>query len=275
MRIYGLDFTSAPTRRKPITCVAGEWRAARLRVTGLEELTDFAAFEAFLERPGPWIAGLDFPFGQPRQLIKNLGWPTDWAGYVGHLAAMDMRAWEAALKTYRDARPPGDRHHRRETDRLADARSPMMLYGVPVGRMFFQGAPRLLRAGVSVLPCHPTDSDRIAVEAYPALVARRWIGRRAYKSDDRRRQTPAHAAARRAVMRGLRSDEMRQHYGFSLAIDRALADEMIRDPRGDALDALLGAVQAAWAWAGRGHGYNIPADCNPDEGWIVDPATVR
>ena len=39
----------------------------------------------------------------------------------------------------------------------------------------------------------------------------------------------------------------------------------------DGLDALLCAIQAAWAYTKADAGYGIPAHCNPNEGWIVDP----
>ena len=35
---------------------------------------DFAPFEEALKNPGPWIAGIDFPFGQSRTFIENIGW---------------------------------------------------------------------------------------------------------------------------------------------------------------------------------------------------------
>lgn len=275
MRIFGLDFTSAPRRQKPITCAECTLRGSYLRFEGLKRLESFPAFEAFLRSSGPWVAGLDFPFGQPGKLIAGLGWPRPWAGYVGVVAGMDMATWEATLATYREGRPPGDRQHLRATDTLADSRSPMMLYGVPVGRMFFRGAPRLLRAGVCVLPCRPTEADRVVVEAYPALVARRFVGRRSYKSDIRRQQTAAQEAARRAIVDGLRSEAMGAVYGFAVRLGEAQAEGLVGDATGDSLDALLCAVQAAWAYAQRERGYGIPGDCDADEGWIVDPALLE
>jgi hypothetical protein len=49
-----------------------------LRAGDLEEWTDFTAFEQALQRPGPWIAGIDFPFGQARLFIQTIDWPRDW-----------------------------------------------------------------------------------------------------------------------------------------------------------------------------------------------------
>jgi hypothetical protein len=176
MKIYGLDFTSTPNHRKPITCVICIFTDNRLSVAGLTPLFDFAAFEAFLSQSGPWLAGLDFPFGQPRKLIQNLGWPDSWAGYVEKIAALGKPGFVATLAAYRQARPPGDKQPLRAADFRAASRSPMMLYGVPVGKMFFEGAPRLLKSGVSILPCRPNADPRLVIEAYPALVARRWAG---------------------------------------------------------------------------------------------------
>jgi hypothetical protein len=271
MRIYGVDFTSAPRRAKPITVAACRFDGDRLILEGQEALADFAAFEAFLVRSGPWVAGLDFPFGLPRHLLDNLGWPADWAAVVSRVAAMDMDAFVALLKEYRTPRPRGEKQHRRLTDERAKSASPMMLYGVPVGRMFFRGAPRLLASGVSILPNHPTESDRVIVEAYPALAARRWIGRTSYKSDTRRKQTAAQAAARRAIVDGLRGDSCRTAYGFDVVLSDARAAELVDDPQGDVLDGLLAALPAAWAWTRRDSGWGIPPGVDPAEGWIVDP----
>jgi hypothetical protein len=50
--------------------------------------------------------------------------------------------------------------------------------------------------------------------------------------------------------------------------------EVVADPSGDKLDSVLCAVQAAWAYTRRANGYGIPANCDPLEGWIVDPNMV-
>jgi hypothetical protein len=184
---------------------------------------------------------------------------------------MSLDEFLTAIKMYRDARPPGSKHPLRQTDILAGARSPLMVHGVPVGRMFWAGAPRLLAAGVSVIPCHPTADARIALEAYPALVARRWIGKRPYKNDDQARQTSARHDARRDLLHGLRAT-CRDRYGFALALADDLAGQLLDDPTGDQLDAALCAVQAAWA-SGQPC-YSVPREANPLEGWIVDPATA-
>lgn len=37
---------------------------------------------------GPWIAGIDFPFGQSRKFIENVGWPQEWEIYAEMLNTM-------------------------------------------------------------------------------------------------------------------------------------------------------------------------------------------
>ena len=64
MKVYGIDFTSRPSRRKPLTCIECEFDGATLRAGPQLAWRDFGEFEAALRRPGPWIAGIDFPFGQ-------------------------------------------------------------------------------------------------------------------------------------------------------------------------------------------------------------------
>lgn len=271
MHIFGLDFTSAPTSRKPITCAVCTFTNNHLCIETLQNIFDFAGFEGFLNHPGPWLAGLDFPFGQPRQLVQNLGWSESWSGYVHEVAQLGKAGFEQTLTQYRHSRSPGDKHHLRCTDVKAKACSPMMLHRVPVGKMFFEGAPRLLQAGVSVLPCRPTADNRIVIEVYPKLVVRKLIGECSYKNDTRVKQTTDQQLARQEIVAGLKSTSLRSHYGFSVQMSDTLANELINDPTGDSLDALCCAVQAAWAYQQRQHNYGIPFECDTLEGWVVDP----
>lgn len=278
MRVYGVDFTSAPSRSKPIAVAECELEGDRLRVRDLLRLRSFEQLERGLERPGPWVAGLDFPFGQPRRLVRALGdrgWPPDWDGYVGRVAAMTRAEWGELLAMYRGFRPEGDKEHLRATDERARAKSPMKWYGVPLARMFYEGAPRLLRTPLDVRPCRPTGDPRTVLEIYPALVARHLIGKRPYKEGKRSQNRPGGARrdARRKLVEGLRSPRLAERYGVSVDIGRFLAAGAVDDPRGDLVDAVLAAVQAAWAWRRRDDGFGIPAGADPAEGWIVDPAT--
>ncbi|NIR30020.1 MAG: DUF429 domain-containing protein [Gammaproteobacteria bacterium] len=272
MDVYGLDFTSAPSMRKPITCARCRYRdGGSLAVEAFEALVDFAALERLLATPGPWIAGLDFPFGQPRRLLEDLRWTCRWTGYVRRVSRLRLPQFERLLRDYCDARPSGQKFHLRAVDRRAGARSPMMLHGVPVGKMFFRGAPRLLASPACVLPCRRNRSECRVVEAYPALVARRFVGRNSYKNDAPHKQTPAQREARRAVVNALRSRAVHEIYGIDVQLPAQLAQALVADATADRLDALLCAIQAAWAWTRREAGYGMPAGVDRAEGWIVDP----
>ncbi len=275
--IFGIDFTSSPSHRKPITCARCSFSRGVLTVLDCPTLPQFSAFEAFLLQPGSWVAACDFPFGLPSELIQNLGWPEGWRGYVSHVASLGKDGFVAALTEYMAARPTGGKFHLRLADKIADARSPMMLYRVPVGKMFFEGAPRLLASGISVLPCYPRADPRVVVEVYPALVARRWLGKRAYKSDDRKKQTDPLKLARRDLIAAIRSPELTSAYNLQLSLSDELAIQLVEEPMADRLDAILCAIQAAWAYQMRehlhGYDYGIPPNF-ANEGWIADPSVL-
>lgn len=221
------------------------------------------------------MCGMDFPFGQPASLIAALNWPRAWEGYVGRVARLSKEEFEGAIRADMASRPAGRKHRYRLADRRAGSVSAMMLSHVPVGKMFYRGAPRLLVSGVSVVPCRPNGDPRVAVESYPALVARRFLGRKGYKSDDRRRQTPVRQSARERLVAGLQSDALREAYGFEVRMDGVWRRRFIREPGADALDSLLCAVQAAWAYSMRENGWGVPPECDREEGWIPDPSTLE
>ncbi len=270
-RIYGLDFTSAPSDKKPLTCAVCTLNEGVLLLEELKPLDSFPGFESLLASEGPWVMGLDFPFGQPRKLIENLDWPQTWEGYVRHVEVMGKQVFEETLRRYVKGREPGDKHHLRAVDGLATAQSPMKLDYTPVAKMFFQGAPRLAKAAVSVLPCRPTGDDRVVVEAYPALVARKAVGKRGYKEDKKGAQAEEKRSARADIITWLAGDMPRQHYGFDVSIDDSFLSDLTEDAGGDLLDSVLCAIQAAWAYTHRDYGYGIPDVCDPLEGCIADP----
>ncbi|GCE11642.1 DUF429 domain-containing protein [Tengunoibacter tsumagoiensis] len=269
---FGLDFTSAPGRRKPITCVQARLSAGLLTVERCIHLINFPDFEDLLSTPGPWFAACDFPFGLPPRLLADLGWSPIWQAYIQSIANLPKEQFEKILLDYCAGRPAGDKHHVRLTDKLAGACSPMMLYRVPVAKMFFQGAPRLLASGVSIWPCFPRNDTRIVFEGYPSLMVRRWLGRRSYKSDERKKQSNDQRLARVELLTLLCSPLLQKEYGIELSLASEIRQELEADATGDQLDALLCAIQAAWA--SQQPGYGIP-EGHASEGWIVDPALLK
>lgn len=257
MKVYGVDFTSAPRQAKPITVAHAALRGPELRLARIEHLADFDSFEAFLRRPGPWIAGFDFPFGLPRELLRDLGWPRDWPRLVRLCESLSRREWRGILDGYRASRPPGRKYAHRRTDLPAGSSSPMKLVNPPVALMFQEGAPRLAAAGLHVPGLRDGDRSRIALEAYPGMFARS-ITRESYKSDARSAQTPARRRARERILEKL-----------PIAASRKLLRAILDDGSGDSLDAAICAAQAAWGWRRRARNFGLPGRIESGEGWIV------
>ena len=262
MRIYGVDFTCAPRKAKPITVACGFLKGKTLSIDSIEKLHDFAAFEAFLARPGPWLGGFDFPFSLPHELVRDLGWPREWKALIAHCTAMPRLVFRKALDEYRNSRPVGRKYAHRATDYPAGSSSPMKLVNPPVALMFHEGAPRLAAAGLNIPHLHETDSSRVGLEAYPGLLVRGQLGIRAsYKSDTRAEHTPARRAVRRRIAEALAAGKP---LGITLRMDKRL---LVNDGSGDLLDAVVCAVQAAWA--ARQPDYGFPPEAAGGEGWIV------
>ena len=265
-RLLGVDFTSAPTRRKPITVAHGTCDAgALLRLAGVEVLSDFAAFERVLARPGPWLGVFDLPFGLPRELVEQLGWPLDWLALIRHYAGLDRTTIRDTFAAFCDARPVGAKFAHRACDGPAGSSPSMKWVNPPVAWMLHAGVPRLVDAGVTLAGLHAGDPQRVALEGYPGLLARELIGARSYKSDTAAKQTPERLIARKDLVEAL--EQGRTRLGLRLKLSHAQRDELVADASGDRLDAVLCLVQAAWASARPGFG--LPPDLDPLEGWIV------
>jgi hypothetical protein len=263
VKIYGVDFTCAPRRAKPITLASGVLRKSRLDLDAIERLQSFAEFEAMLARPGPWVGGFDLPFSLPLELVRDLGWPAGWPQLVAHCAAMPRLSFRSVLDTYRASRPVGSKYAHRATDYPAGSSSPMKLVNPPVALMFQEGAPRILASGVYVPALVEGDRTRVALEAYPGLLARKQLGiRNSYKSDTRSEHTPARKAVRRSIV-----EAMKKGRPLGVALKTKLEKDLVGDGSGDLLDAVICAVQAAWA--ARQPRYGLPERVPKGEGWII------
>jgi len=264
-RLLGIDFTSAPTRRKPITVARGTLTGRRLALQRVDALDSFAAFEALLREPGPWLGAFDFPFGLPRELVEALDWPRDWQVLMRHYAALPRATIRDTFAAFCAARPPGRKFAHRACDGPAGSSPSMKWINPPVAFMLHAGVPRLIDAGMHLPGLHDGDDGRVGLEAYPGLLARELIGTRSYKSDDKARQTPERLIARKDLLEAL--EQGRTRLGLRVAMSHAQRDALAADASGDRLDALLCLVQAAWA-SGQ-PGYGMPEGVDRMEGWIV------
>jgi hypothetical protein len=264
--LLGVDFTSAPSRRKPITVARGWRQGSVLRFDRLDVYPDFPAFESALTEPGPWLGAFDFPFGLPRTFVESLALGGSAQAVMEELrrrcaTRMDFRA---LVDAWGNTQPAGQRLLHRRTDGAlpgVSSTSPLQTRYVPVGFMYFEGLSRLLAAGLTLPGLHAGDGARVAVEGYPGWLAFELIGKRSYKND---------AGADRLIARKDIVDALEQgrtRLGLRLKLTHAQRESLVDDSSGDRLDAVLCLVQAAWAAAQPGYG--MPADVDPVEGWIV------
>ena len=140
----------------------------------------------------------------------------------------------------------------------------------PVAYMLHAGVPALLRAGAHLPGLHGGDISRVALEGYPGLLAREVLGNTSYKSDDKAKQTDARLIARKDLITALEHGQTR--LGLRLKLTHAQRDALADDASGDALDAVLCLMQAAWAQRRHDEGaphYGLPATMDSLEGWII------
>ncbi|HUN91397.1 MAG TPA: DUF429 domain-containing protein [Burkholderiaceae bacterium] len=270
MRILGVDFTSRPGPRKPIVVAVARAASRIVHVESIRRIETFAAFEDRLREDGPWIGGFDFPFGLPRAFVDARLPARDWADLVERVAAMSRDefcaiTWDA----FRAAKGRPDLKHR-EVDSRAGSHSPLKTMdpvrrhavNPPVGLMFYEGTPRLLRAGVDIPGLHRTAADRVALEAYPGWVAR-GLGERWYKNDEPRHGRSRIEARGRIVAALAAGSWMRMR----VRIAPEDVDAVLEDAGGDRLDAVMCVALAAFA--ARQPGFGVPPDVDPVEGWVA------
>ena len=273
--LLGCDFTSAPSRRKPVTLAVGQVDRGRVLLDGLEAFETLDAWAARLAETdkGPWVGGFDLPFGLPRELVTSLGWPTDWLTCIRLYASLSRDEIRDAFAGFCDARPVGGKFAHRATDGPAGSSPSMKWVNPPVAFMLHAGVPRLVDAGVSLPGLHSGDPQRVALEAYPGLLARSVLGNASYKADDKARQTPERLIARRTLIEALESGRapLLDSAGLRLKLTHAQRDLLADDASGDKLDAVLCLLQAAWALQQHraGHAcWGLPV-FDSLEGWIV------
>ncbi len=268
--LIGVDFSSSPTRRKPIMLALGHRIGDVVRLERLQALPTLEAFAHWLAQPGDWVGGFDLPFGLPRELIEQLGWPVDWAACMDHYATLDRPTIRTTFAAFCDARPAGGKFAHRACDRPAGSSPSMKWVNPPVAYMLHAGVP-LLRAAGACFPAHQAGdagADRTALEAYPGLLARSLIGSRSYKSDDRAKQTPERLIARKDIVDALEQGRSGDPgLGLRIRLSAAQREALVDDASGDALDAVLCLLQAAWA--SQQPGWGLPAGVDPLEGWIL------
>lgn len=273
--LFGCDFSSAPSIRKPIVVALGSVRDRRVVLSTLLRFSTLDEWGTWMQATPAWIGGFDFPFGLPRELVVQLGWPLAWRSLMAHYASLSRAEIRSEFAAFCNARPVGGKFAHRATDIPAGSSTSMKWVNPPVAFMLHAGVPRLLEADASLPGLHePAGATRIALEAYPGLLARELVGRRSYKADDAARQNPERWLARADLVSSLELGKTR--LGLRLALTHAQRDTLLADAQGDLLDAVLCLVQAAWATLQNEtpgidaeRRYGLPLDIDPIEGWIL------
>ena len=241
-----------------------------MQLSKLQQLESLSDFQAWLMQPASWLGAFDFPFSLPRELVVHLGWPDTWPALMAHYASLSRAEIRDTFAAFCDARPVGGKFAHRAADLPAGASPSMKWVNPPVAYMLHAGAPRLLAAGVHLPGLQEGDRTRVALEAYPGLLAREILGQRSYKSDDKAKQTPERLIARKDLITALEHGQTRLK--LRLKLTHAQRDSLVDDAKGDSLDAVLCLMQAAWAQGQQAQGasnYGLPADLDPLEGWII------
>ena len=280
LQLLGCDFSSRPTRQKNIVIALGFKQDKCVQLSKLERFDSLQGFADRLHQPGDWLGAFDFPFGLPRELVQHLGWPLTWQACIQHYAKLSRDDIRARFAGFCDARPVGAKFAHRATDKPAGASPSMKWVNPPVAYMLHAGVPLLIQAGVHLPGLYPeasSDADdgvdakgqprKIALEGYPGLLAREVLGSRSYKSDDKAKQTSERLIARKDLITALEHGQTR--LGLRLKLSHAQRDALVDDPSGDALDAVLCLMQAAWAQGQGAPLYGLPQTMDPLEGWIV------
>lgn len=267
LQLIGCDFSSRPTRKKPIVIALGSLTSGRVVLSRLERLESIEAFASWLKQPGDWLGAFDLPFGLPRELVEQLGWPGQWEACMHHYASLSRDQIRASFKAFCDARPVGQKFAHRATDRPAGSSPSMKWVNPPVAYMLHAGVPCLMAAGVHLPGLHTGDSRRVALEGYPGLLAREILGQRSYKADDKARQTPERLIARKDLLTALEHGQTR--LALRIKLSHAQRDALVDDASGDLLDAVLCLLQAAWASVQGAPRYGLPENLDPLEGWVL------
>ncbi len=209
----------------------------------------------------------DCPFGLPVELLPA---GAGWAAQRRLVREWGDDAYGLGLECVRRARAlGGPMHVRRRTD--GEARAPFDPYHYRIIYQTFYGVrdvatPLAADAGTAVLPfqyaklrrgrprgaglpnAEPPDAAavrRVVVETCPGSTLKRWgLPHQRYKQPEGGPLSPVRRRTRRAIVDAL---------GARVALDAASVRRMMRDPGGDALDAVVAAAGALEGVLGAEH----------------------
>ncbi len=303
--LLGLDFSCAPSKRKPLTLAWGRRSGDVVKLDRVDELPTLAQFEALIAADAAmpalaqgFVMACDFPMGLPRPFVDALmqhgpgALPVSLQGALGGHASERPSPAQKLIDALHDHcndragfqrlvdgwgqdwhldREAGSKLLHRAGDKAMpglSSTSPLQTRYVPVGKMYFEGMRRLVDADLTLPGLRAGRPQAIAMEAYPGLLSGEVLGKRSYKSDAD--ANPERLIARMDLVDAL--EQGRTRLKLRLKLSPAQRDSLVADPKGDRLDAALCLMQAAWAHREAERGapcWGLPTPIDPLEGWIL------
>lgn len=271
--LLGIDFSSAPSRKKPIAVITAQWQGAEIHLLESQSLLLIQDMTNLLLQTSPFVAAIDMPFGLSRELVDGLKWPGHgrytpqaWADLMRYYSALEGSVIRATFKAWCDARPAGKKFAHRACDGPAGSSPSMKWVNPPVAIMLQRGVPCLMQAGVHIPGMQIGDPNRVAIEAYPGYLARQVLQRQSYKSDDPKKDTPDRRLARSELLCAMEEGMV---LGIRVRIPDRLRHTLLEDAKADHLDAALCAVVAGWCAKRSDLNHGLPPQIDPVEGWIA------
>jgi hypothetical protein len=242
MKIYGIDFSGARYAGRTIWIASGTVRKKRLEIHSCRRASELVrsatrrekclpALRKFIEGETDGVFGLDFPFGIPRELMREKNWRD-------FILSFRRRFPSAELFKIRCFKEAGNRELKRATDR--EAETPLCVYNIRLYRQTYFGIRELLLPMVQkdtarVLPMQRSKKGKpVILEICPASTLKNLGLSGAYKGKERR-----HRVARGEILEAL------EKTGELVLTDRDITRAVLGDTGGDALDSILAAFAAS------------------------------
>jgi hypothetical protein len=262
-RLDPVDSSNRQSMKCPAFALGSLDRLDRLAGTA-ERSAALAHLVWLIEQSANALWALDFPFGLPVELFPARSrWPRQLA-LVREYRADD---YGLGLECVRRAKALGPKMHiRRQTD--VDARAPFDPYHYRIIYQTMHGMHAVLRplrrdARTAVLPFQYQrleSADRVLVEACPASTLKRLgLPHQNYKQPAGGPLTRRRRLTRRTIVAGIAG---------LVQIGERERRVMMRDPGGDAIDAVLAALGAAQAFASVDHSVIARHPRYPREGHL-------
>jgi Protein of unknown function (DUF429) len=241
--VIGIDFSGAAQAGTNIWIAQAAYHQSRLVLSSLNSLETLsgsadrqpalACLVDFISKQNHALVAIDFPFGLP----VELGWTT-WDQQLAAVAGWKQGASEFGRECVRRAKLLGEKMHiRRSSD--VETKTPFDCYHYRIIYQTFHGMRDVLLplrsfSNLSILPFSESPKDVVVVEACPGSSLKRWgLPHQNYKQPAGGALTSIRRSTRKTILEFLKT---------KIAIDVKFERIAMRNPGGDALDAVIACV---------------------------------